>query len=539
MKLKLIIGVSLVIVGAIYLIGLTGNPFIFVISIPIASLAFLLLLGSMIIWKLPPLKTRGIYKEHKILFLPVAAGCLIFLILGGWLINHYCLPHPFNYRSLTGDAGILLFTIFLGWSLIKPIKRKLICIVTAIFILFVSILTAFSSITYSNAGISSNQALESLPYLSWVSAEKNILKSGVTKYDRRRSLKGINIYTSENLCTAYLMDMSGNILHTYSNKINSDDGWIYMKIYPNGDLLSFVKDKYIVRLDWESNVKWIKRIRAHHDIAIADNKDIYTLSRKDELVYIYGIPVPILNEYILILSPEGEVRREISLSPSLKNYVTLDAIINIYLWMNNPKTIKNIIQRKIRGQFIFSAGSSFDVFHNNTIELIDRDIDHLCEKGNLLISIRELDLIGIFDIEREELIWSWGPGSLSRQHHPTLLKNGNIQIFDNGCNRKYSRIVELNPLEEEIVWEYKSDPVDQFYSYRAGSSQRLPDGNILITDYSKGRVFEITRDGEVVWEFYNPEIRKRDKKRASIYRMMRITDPENYTVFNEMIMKDL
>ena len=56
----------------------------------------------------------------------------------------------------------------------------------------------------------------------------------------------------------------------------------------------------------------------------------------------------------------------------------------------------------------------------------------------------------------------------------------------------------------------------------------MPNGNTLITESNKGHVFEVTRDGEIVWEFYSPYIDLIKKKRAVIYRMMRITDPENY-----------
>jgi hypothetical protein len=34
-----------------------------------------------------------------------------------------------------------------------------------------------------------------------------------------------------------------------------------------------------------------------------------------------------------------------------------------------------------------------------------------------------------------------------------------------------------------------------------------------------------------VWEFYNPEVKKESKQRATIYRMMRVADPEIYKLF--------
>ncbi|MHC4720712.1 MAG: arylsulfotransferase family protein, partial [Planctomycetota bacterium] len=73
----------------------------------------------------------------------------------------------------------------------------------------------------------------------------------------------------------------------------------------------------------------------------------------------------------------------------------------------------------------------------------------------------------------------------------------------------------------------KSNPPEKFFSKRRGSCQRLPNGNTLITESDEGRVFEITRGGETVWEFYEPEIRIKNKKRKrmAIYRMMRTTNP--------------
>ena len=44
----------------------------------------------------------------------------------------------------------------------------------------------------------------------------------------------------------------------------------------------------------------------------------------------------------------------------------------------------------------------------------------------------------------------------------------------------------------------------ELFSLRMGNSQRLPNGNTLITESSFGRFFEVTREGEVVWEYVNP-----------------------------------
>ena len=44
----------------------------------------------------------------------------------------------------------------------------------------------------------------------------------------------------------------------------------------------------------------------------------------------------------------------------------------------------------------------------------------------------------------------------------------------------------------------------RFYSPFISGMQRLPNGNTLITEGSDGRVFEVTKDHELVWEFISP-----------------------------------
>ena len=44
----------------------------------------------------------------------------------------------------------------------------------------------------------------------------------------------------------------------------------------------------------------------------------------------------------------------------------------------------------------------------------------------------------------------------------------------------------------------------------------------LATDSDSGRVFEVTQDGQKVWEFWNPDLSDDGKNRSTIYRMMRL-----------------
>lgn len=78
--------------------------------------------------------------------------------------------------------------------------------------------------------------------------------------------------------------------------------------------------------------------------------------------------------------------------------------------------------------------------------------------------------------------------------------------------RDYSRVLEIDPVTLEIVWQYTPReagfivPLDasRFYSPFISSAQRLENGNTLITEGSDGRVFEVTRDHEIVFEYISP-----------------------------------
>jgi hypothetical protein len=439
----------------------------------------------------------------------------------------------FHPLSLAGDAGILLFTAFLGWALIKPDKRRI--LFTGITALALSAFIFGVRVYYISPRIFStdtSQALKSLPYLAYVAEEKDIEKSGVVAYNEPLCNKGINIYNSYKLGGAHLMDMSGNILHTWRPE-KAHWHWHYVKMYNKSDLLVIIKDIMLMRLDRHSNIKWAKKLHVHHDIAVGENKDIYTLARKDEVVFSHGLPLPVCvrNDYIVILSADGEIKKEIPLFKILKKEVPLGRVFKIYGWIAYPKELSRIIKRRINREPVFEDDTPPDIFHANSIELINRDIGGIFKKGNFLFCSKSLDMIGVIDIKKEKLLWSWGMQNLDRPHHPAFLENGNILIFDNGYDRGYSRIVELNPFTEEIIWEYGTGPSESFFSTWGGANQSLPNGNILITDSAHGRVFEITKGGKIVWEFYNPH-RYKNGKRATIYRMMRITDPGEFFLNN-------
>lgn len=544
MKSIIAIGISLIAVIIVYILGLINCPILFVLFLPVALLvlfATILLLTTNLIWHLAPKNIKNIYQTHKIRFKATIMASLIFLFISGWLINHFYLPQTLHPITILCNVAILAFTIFLAWCLLKPKKKGTLIIGTLLFVSFIFFITALSTIIPENTGSAPINTLKSLPYVDWVPAEETIEKLGVTKYNQKLSHEGLNLFCLRPTAEAYLMDMQGNILHKWSTKLIDPTGnpisWQDVKMCENGDLLCGAYRGLFIRLDWNSNIKWLRKMSFHHEITTTENNDIYVMDTKFEMAFSHALPLPILNDYILVLFPDGQTKKEINLFKVLKKEIPSYAVTEIYLHIMNPKNLYNLVYTKLikkKSQYLFSLldSSPFDILHSNAITIINRDINGLCKKEDLLISARKLDLIGIIDVKKERLIWSWGPGDLSKQHQPTLLENGNILIYDNGFVKKFSRLIELDPITKKIVWEYKANPLIQFYSSVGGGCQRLPNGNTLITEEYKGRAFEVTKDGQIAWEFYFPFTKER--KRTVMYRMIRITDPENYPILKEL-----
>jgi hypothetical protein len=112
---------------------------------------------------------------------------------------------------------------------------------------------------------------------------------------------------------------------------------------------------------------------------------------------------------------------------------------------------------------------------------------------------------------------------ISGQHDAHLIPEGlpgagNLLVFDNQGEAGYpaaelqvtggSRVLEIDPVTQQIVWEYTGQDSDRptwtFHSSFISSARRLPNGNTLIDEGMNGRIFQVTRTGEIVWEYINP-----------------------------------
>jgi len=127
--------------------------------------------------------------------------------------------------------------------------------------------------------------------------------------------------------------------------------------------------------------------------------------------------------------------------------------------------------------------------------------------GNIMLSFRRLSTIIIIDRQTKKVKWEQRDESWGMQHDCERLENGNITLFANGVNipsNPFSRVIEFDPGSRRNVWEYRGRPTYTFFSQHISGAQRLATGNTLICEGQWGRLFEVTREGDVIWEYVNP-----------------------------------
>ncbi len=376
--------------------------------------------------------------------------------------------------------------------------------------------------------------LRSVPYIAFSETVVEEGDTGVVFHNQEKTQKGYNFYCTRSSGEAFVLDMNGCVVHQWKYPPKKGAGSDHALMLENGDLLVVKKFDELIRLDWDSNTIWRRKLRVHHDVSLAPDSSIYTILRGHET----HRGMRVWFDTIAHLTPEGQELRRwstydhlVDLQRSLDTRSFLDTVLDSAMGGRSPgKKLSNEVKKAIADHRY-----NFDYFHINTVNLLPAtslgDRDQRFRAGNLLVCFRNVNQIAVLEKDTYRILWVWGEGQLEWPHHPAMLGNGHMLIFDNGVEREYSRVVELDPVSGAIVWEYMAEFPEDFFSYARGSVQRLANGNTLISESDNGRVFEVTRGGEVVWIWLNP-VRKKGH-RETVYRMMRLPEDLLDPLLNE------
>jgi hypothetical protein len=362
----------------------------------------------------------------------------------------------------------------------------------------------------------------------------SVFPTGLTVSNPAKAHAGYTLYGVSDKDKVFVLDMQGNEVHSWE----VPGFWGLVKPLANGHILVFLgmgeTCDTIRELDWDGKIVWEftagdEFYKLHHDFQRLANGNTLVLANKNRTVQSIA-PREIKDDVIIELSSAGEIVWEWSVADHFEQLGLSDEA----------------------KQIIAGQTKLLDVFHTNSIQVLPwnwfEKQDTRFRHDNILVSQRNTNTVFIIEKATGNIVWRMG--NTIAQHHAVmipkgLLGAGHISIFDNGgsagyptLSRLFSRVLQVNPVSQKISWSYSPDnksdtrPIESFFSTFRCSAQPLANGNVLIGESAWGRIVEVTREGEIVWEYLNPYFRpfKNDTTNL-IYRAYRVdyTWPEGAT----------
>lgn len=346
----------------------------------------------------------------------------------------------------------------------------------------------------------------------------------LTIHDQYRAYPGFTLFYSFSNKRVVLLDMQGNVVYSLNMRIPGGNPEPLL----NRNILAHNRvgtgGNSLVEVDWDGNIVWEiynRNYSLHHDQERLKNGNYLVLGSKAHNAP--SIKQGILqDDFILEINRRGNIVWGWLTSDYFDSFDFSDEALQLIWEGTNWKAPLD--------------DYNFDIFHSNSIQSLPKNKwfdqgDVRFKPGNILVSQRNTNTVFIIDKESGEIVWKIGPENniTIGQHNANMIPQGypgagNILIFDNGGKAGYplqtrdmSRVIEVNS-DKAIEWEYTASDSGQpnihFYSMFMGSAQRLPNGNTLICEAMDGRIFEVTRRGQIVWEYLHND---------PIYRAYRVS----------------
>jgi hypothetical protein len=270
-----------------------------------------------------------------------------------------------------------------------------------------------------------------------------------------------------------LVDMNGRIVHAWPEaRVRSR-----VRLLPDGSLLGLSLARSVVEYDWEGRLTWQydcgERL-PHHDVRRLANGNVL---------------VPVLDR-----------------TTRSDDLLEIDRQGNVVWEWHSAVHLAHLFTREVNRMV--------DRTHINSVQELPENIwfrngDERFRPGNVLVSSRSLNAALLIDRRTGAVVWVYND-QLDRQHEALMIEPGrpgagNVLIFDNEYGSQYryrsSQVRMIRPTDGALVWSYAAGG---FYSPTVGLQQALPNGNVLIASSRGKRTFEVTRDGEIVWQWAPP-----------------------------------
>jgi hypothetical protein len=376
------------------------------------------------------------------------------------------------------------------------------------------------------------------------------------------TIDGQILFAPMDSTTTYLIDRNGTVNHTWPSAYLPGEGVWWMG---DGTILRTIKDDLsghggtgggIQEIQWDGTLLWDYRCNtngnlSHHDAKSLPNGDVLLIvwetKTRDEAIAVGRNPDHLLGDTfipdkIIEVKPTGPTRGTV-----------------VWEWHVWDHLIQDYDSSKANYGVVGDHPELVDINYGSLAWVTDwmhtNSVDYNQSFDQIMISVHNFNEIWVIDHSTTseeaaghtggrsgkggDLLYRWGnPLAYQRgassdqklffQHDATWIKSGcpgagGILIFNNGFNRPdgyYSTVDEITPPVNNDgeyylapgaaygppteTWTYIANPPTSFYSSFLSGAQRISNGDTLICNGEHGKFFEVTPQGDTIWEYTNP-----------------------------------
>jgi hypothetical protein len=286
---------------------------------------------------------------------------------------------------------------------------------------------------------------------------------------------------------AVLIDSEGKVVNTWhlstdELRLNKEPdirkNMYGVEILPDGSIIFLMQEDGggIVKVDYCGREVWTIDGEFHHIVSLTEQNEFWTFE---------GLQTDFDPKLVLFDVKTGRMVRQID----MKEVRAANPHANIF-----------DLQRTKNVELVEHAVHSNDI--DPLPQFLKADFPQFMA-GDLLVSYHTTNLVFVLDPRTLQIKW-WRVGPWDRQHDPDWNAGGFISVFDNNARGvgEYSNIVTIDPqtLKSKILIDGSQY---QFYSVINGMHELTSTGTVMVTSSTQGRIFEVNRDGEVVFDFVN------------------------------------
>lgn len=401
--------------------------------------------------------------------------------------------------------------------------------------------------------------------LSMTVAQRTV---GTLVYQLDKVYDGFNLIYPEQQGNIYLLDNCGRIINMWEDSVYTPGFIAHLdkngklircnsrNATSNPTFHSGGGGELLERRDWNNNLEWSwaynnSQHRLHHDIDIMPNGNILAIAweRKSQNEAITNGRRPdsittdgLWPDHIIEIKPIGSDSAEIVWEWHMWDHLVQD-------FDNTKQNYGNVGNSPGLIDINFMNSARADWAHLNSVNY-NAELDQIIVCGPFFNELWVIDHstttaeaaghTGGNSGKGGDLLYRWGNPRVYRQGDESDQKfffihdahwmdyhlsnanpdKGNIMVFNNRAGNDYSEVVTLDPpydsqtksyemqsgkyLPDDVNWVYQANPPNSFFSPTQAGCQRLPNGNTLITVANASRLFEVTEEGEMVWEYQSP-----------------------------------